>query len=243
MGLEDILKSDKVKNHHDDWYGLGRLLETLKGNLYILRQIDGFPFGLFTTIYGDSFWYLVRRALLESTIVTLYAIAVDDKRSYHNFDKFVERIKNEYSLTNQTAQNDINVHITNYKQNISPVRRKINLIRNNFVAHISDKATDVVISPDEMDEILAKCYELLVILSFGYYTTQTPLDYPPRISSSFTDIEYLLGFVASRSDYLREEEAEHLKIIHKERLNNLNHDQRLLVDKWDERLKQMGIKK
>ncbi len=253
MRVEDVIASECLETYQKELKVIAEQLVFANNNLYIIKQIVEFPFSLFTDENDRTFWVLTSKAYFDSTVMALWTILGDQKSNFL-INKFCKKIQT--SVVHEGYQRaDIEVEVqrellqeldkVNFEKRIKQLRIKLDNVRNHFIAHL-DYDTQLglkTLIQYEMDyaelrQIVDIANELMLILGFEVEHLLWFWNYLPQHGTAtyVTDIERLLAFVASQSNYIRrfgttqEKERTHAQV---EKLPN---DQKRIVENWQQRV-------
>lgn len=192
------------------WWQLTRL----NGNMYVLKKMRSFPFGLFAPEPPPRhFWALVEKALIESSMMAIWRTAVDPQAQGLTLQQMRNKIHRHIHDAKHREEFKSELRSAAFRSSLSALAPKIESIRHNYIAHFN-RQRNTSPTPQQVKEshllfselegycnCVNSCFKLLC---FGCWRAESVLEYDPGVIhpadiDSRSDIERLLDDVARDS--------------------------------------------
>jgi hypothetical protein len=194
-------------------------LYRLRTSLFIVDQIEEFPFDLFTTTDDRIFLSHVVMVFMDDALMTVYKLVVDDKYSYT-----VQQLKNKIveigGFIREEYRKSFLDHIEAlyFEQKTKQVRSLVNALRNDRVGHstrdwVLGKSTIPLLELTKFRDLIKATQELFNALCFTTDRRLLPVSYDPTVThphgaDARPDIEKYLDSIAKDSYILNMPEDE-----------------------------------
>jgi hypothetical protein len=217
MQPEDILTPSWHEEYESRISKLWWEFVTLNSQIYVMEELQKFPFDLlFPPPPPNHFWTLIERSLLESSLMIIWRVVVDQGAKLLTINNLKDDI-----LKNLRSKNFVDgfteiLKSKNYDERLQSFKKQVEKIRNNYLAHLN---REKLLNPNDQDikdrgiklntlrEFRDTLNDFLSILCFGHGRAVLPLEYDPNIIPSkgmnrTTDVQEILVNMACRSSIL-----------------------------------------
>lgn len=210
----------------------------LNTQCFILQKISQFPFEPLYAPHRVTFWTTVYFSLYESSLMTIWRIAVDTGSDFLTLKSLkngiYKNIRNDGHYPAQDIKDALSSAIRNvdFENKLSQIENSVRDLRHSYVAHLKrERATGSEPRTSdpfpfnklkEMKEVIIQHFE---ILTFNRTFLYLPLQYAENVRESeplhrIPDIEKLLDQLADQSSILHEpEDNPHVWIHRRKRLS------------------------
>lgn len=241
---EKILTAGFLEDYNRSINAIWSQLILFSSKVLALEKIVSFRFDLLDDNYPSFFWNLVIDSLYETTILSIWRVAIDnsnnqgitlDKLKSKIFKNFIDtQIKNQFSDKLKSLDYDTKVEETN---------KKITELRNNYISHFNYEKLKLSRSnlnlPKiyivELKDAQRKIVEYFDILCFGEMKSVYPPDYDPEVIhhaeyDKRLDIEKILDNIAKDSYYVKGDET--IPELWKMRVNDLSNEDLKVINSY-----------
>ncbi len=219
--LNEILRQDFIETYKLEVKVIWDQIVVLNSYLYILKTILKFPLSLFKPL-KLLFWRLVVRSLYESSILICFKLIFDTDSKSLTISKLKNKIIS--NLVDDSIKSEViqNLKQIDFSKKNEELGRRINKIRNKFVAHIDrdwntivekESLNDIVLNFNELFELSESIDELFEILCFNEQRLTHYPEYAPSSKVKYqtrqeTDIEEILLLLVKNSNLLNMPESQ-----------------------------------
>jgi hypothetical protein len=245
----EVLKSDSLEEYRRVMDFFHMSLYRLQTSLFIVDQIEKFPFDLFTTIDDRIFLSHVVAVFMDDALMTVYKLVVDNDYSYtiqQLKNKIIPQDRREEGFIKDEYKNSFSdrIEALYFDQKTGQIRGAVNDLRNERIGHstrdwVLGNSTTPLLELARFRQLIKATQELFNALCFNTHRTLLPISYDPAVihpnyGDNRPDIEKILDFLASESLILNMPEretypgawAEQRKILTSGQIEQINHYRR-----------------
>lgn len=217
MSMDEISPELFIEDSYLDEYKrqveeLWRELLNLNTYLFYIERLEDFRFDLFSNGGKSNFWQLIKNALLEACISTIYRTAIDNDPKSLTLRRLKNNIfQHRSSNIHEDADSWLKQNIANveFEKRLAKFEGRIRQIRHRYYGHLNYDAhvntletTPDALYLDELQEVYQLLSELFNTLAFNRYGFWYWNYSEGARESRTTDLDSILDLVAQHSHLL-----------------------------------------
>ena len=137
---EDVIDDDWLQEYIQQRQTLWLQLIDLNCNVFLIEKILHFPFSLFLYITDEEiFWQRTINALIDSSILIIWKIAVDKHQHALTLNRFKDDVLDHICDSEAEKELHSELHEVDFDRQVAQISRKIEFARQNYVAHLNAK--------------------------------------------------------------------------------------------------------
>lgn len=208
LNVNDVLEKSSIGEYQENMNFFWFQLTKLNTDIFILKKISEFPFGIFCSHQDTIFFSRVGWNFFENSVLIITKLATDEGEDLHTLVQFknwvLNHIKSEYKTDFRQKLREVKFNLGSKN-----IFNKAKDLRDSVIAHFKRENLEQIpeLNLSELKTLRDKLNSLFDALCFNVAYEMLPLSYSERVIrpkgvDHRTDIEVILDLIAKNSDLL-----------------------------------------